>query len=55
MASTINDKELKELRQQLKETREHIKGNKKEAIKVLYEVGITNENGRLKPEYQVSK
>lgn len=51
MARTPTTEEYKELTRKLRETAEHVKGDKKEALRVLMAAGIVDENGQLKWPY----
>ena len=53
MASVVSSKQLESLNERLKSTRERVKGDRKEAIRVLQAAGITNKKGKLTSIYRV--
>jgi hypothetical protein len=44
--------EIEALRRKLKATSERVKGDRKEAIRVLHAAGITDEEGKLTEPYR---
>lgn len=52
MVSTVTDAEIEAIRQNLKETRERVRRDPKEAIRELHAAGITDINGRIVDPYR---
>ena len=55
MASVMTVEEIEALKQQLESTRERVKGNRKEAIRVLHAAGIATKKGKLTARYRVAR
>lgn len=55
MASVVTVEEMKALKEKLDSTRERVKGNRKEALRVLQAAGIANKNGKLASQYRVTQ
>ncbi len=55
MASVATAEEMKRLNERLQSTRERVRGNRKEAIRVLHSAGITTKRGKLTSHYQTPK
>lgn len=55
MASVVSSKELQTLNEELKSTRERVKGDRKEALRVLRAAGIADKKGHLTPCYRVAE
>lgn len=51
MASVVTVEEIETLKRKLEATRERVKGDRKEAIRVLHATGITNKTGKLTASY----
>ena len=47
----VTDEEYKNLNDNLKATRERVKGNRKEALRVLQAAGIVTKDGKLAEQY----
>lgn len=52
MASTMTVEEFEALKRELESTRERVKGDRKEAIRVLHAAGIVTKKGKLTSRYQ---
>lgn len=55
MASVATNEELEKLNQNLKSLSKRVKGNRKEAIRVLNKAGITTKKGKLAAPYRVKQ
>ncbi len=51
MASVVTVEEMKAIKRKLESTRERVRGNREEAIRVLQAAGITDAEGKLTPPY----
>lgn len=52
MASVMTVEELRILKEKLESTRERVRGNRKEAIRVLHDAGIVTKKGKLASPYR---
>lgn len=50
--STMSAKEAEAFKNKLEETRDRVKGNKEEAIRILHAAGITDKRGKLTAPYR---
>jgi len=55
VASVVTSKELQTLNAELKSTRERVKGDRKEALRVLRAAGIADNDGQLAACYRVKE
>lgn len=55
MSSVVTVEEMKTLKEKLESTRERVRGNRKEAIRVLQAAGITTKKGKLTSRYLVTR
>jgi hypothetical protein len=51
----VSAEEIEALKRKLESTRERVKGNRKEAIRVLHAAGITDEAGKLTEPYRLTQ
>jgi len=52
MVSRLTEEEIEAIRRNLKETRERVRRDPKEAIRVLHAAGITDMNGKVVYPYR---
>jgi len=55
MASLVTVEEIENLKRKLESTRERVKRDRKEAIRVLHAAGITTETGELADPYRMNR
>lgn len=54
MAYAATTEELKKLKEKLEATRERVKGNREEALRVLRAAGIVTKDGKLAAPYRAT-